>query len=156
MLTLWCWTKYPEGCRFAGIGASGDEKPVEFGNKQRSSCAGYRRDVCRAAGGSLCRERIHVSVAAAEVHALALRIEEDIVGITTRTHGCNGAAVAHGEHAKLRGIPKRYKNSSGTFIQSHRKIAAVVDRPAHCLFASKTVDDRDLARLRHVHEDATV
>ena len=39
------WAKYPEGCWFARIGASGDEKPVEFGNKQRSSCAGYRRDV---------------------------------------------------------------------------------------------------------------
>jgi hypothetical protein len=39
------WAKYQDRCRFAGIGASGDEKPVEFGNKQRSSCAGYRRDV---------------------------------------------------------------------------------------------------------------
>src|SRR5258708_15605085 len=41
-------------------------------------------------------------------------------------------------------------------MQSHRKIAAVVDRPAPRLFAGKTVDDRDLARLRHVYEDATV
>jgi hypothetical protein len=44
-LNLRYWAKYPEGCRFAGIGASGDEKALEFGNKQRSSCAGYRRDV---------------------------------------------------------------------------------------------------------------
>src|SRR5260370_13495355 len=41
-------------------------------------------------------------------------------------------------------------------MPSHRKIAAVVERPAHCLFAGKTVDDSDLARLRHVYEDATV
>src|SRR5215831_8555578 len=99
-LNLRYWAKYPEGCRFAGIGASGDEKPVEFGNKQRSSCAGCRRDVGRAAVGvPLHIEHIHVSVAAAEVHALALRIEEEIVGITTRTHGCNRAAVPHGKHA---------------------------------------------------------
>src|SRR5215813_13468080 len=78
-LNLRYWAKYPEGCRFAGIGASGDEKPVEFGNKQRSSCAGYRRDVGRATVGvSLRVEHIHVSVAAAEVHALALRIAEEI------------------------------------------------------------------------------
>src|SRR5262249_29082253 len=32
-LNLRYWAKYPEGCRFAGIGAGGDEKPVEFGNK---------------------------------------------------------------------------------------------------------------------------
>src|SRR5215471_19508726 len=94
------WAKYPEGCRFAGIGASGDEKPVEFGNKQRSSCAGYGRDVGRAAVDVPLRlEHIHISVAAAEVNALALRIEEEIVGITTRTHGGNRAAVPHGEHA---------------------------------------------------------
>src|SRR5262249_60689615 len=99
-LNLRYWAKYPEGCRFAGIGASGDEKPVEFGNKQRSSCAGCRRDVGRAAVGVPLRlEHIHVSVAAAEVHALALRIEEEIVSITTRTHGGNRAAVPHGEHA---------------------------------------------------------
>src|SRR5262244_1199315 len=99
-LNLRYWAKYPEGCRFAGIGASGDEKPVEFGNKQRSSCAGYRRDVGQAAVGVPLRlEHIHVSVAAAEVHALALRIEEEIVSITTRTHGGNRAAVPHGEHA---------------------------------------------------------
>src|SRR6266567_8808624 len=68
-LNLRYWAKYPEGCRFAGIGASGDEKPVEFGNKQRSSCAGHRRDVGRAAVGVPLRlEHIHVSVAAAEVH----------------------------------------------------------------------------------------
>src|SRR5215831_11070674 len=99
-LYLRYWAKYPEGCRFPGIGASGDEKPVEFGNKQRSSCAGYRRDVGRAAVGVPLRlEHIHVPVAAAKVHALTLRIEEEIVGITTRTHGGNRAAVPHGEHA---------------------------------------------------------
>ena len=99
-LNLRYWAKYPEGCWFAGIGTSGDEKPVEFGNKQRSSCAGYRRDVGRAAVGVPLRlEHIHVSVAAAEVHALALRIEEEIVSITTRTHGGNRAAIPHGEHA---------------------------------------------------------
>src|SRR5262249_35072166 len=99
---------------------------------------------------------IQVSVVAAEVHALALRIEEEVVGIATPIHGCNGPAFRRGEHAKLRGIPKPNKKSPGTFIQSHWKIAATVDRPTRCLFAGKAVDDRDLARLRHVHEDATV
>jgi hypothetical protein len=67
-----------------------------------------------------------------------------------------GAAVSRGEHAQLSGIPKRNKHSAGTFVQRHWKIAAVVDRPTRCLFARKTVDYRDLARLRHVHEDAPV
>src|SRR5262249_48480993 len=99
-LNLRYWAKYPDGCRFAGIVASGDEKPVEFGNKQRCPRAGYRRDVGRAAVGVPLRlEHIHVSVAAAEVHALALRIEEEIVGITTRPHGGNRGAVPHGQHA---------------------------------------------------------
>src|SRR5262249_6004084 len=71
-LNLRYWAKYPDGCRFAGIVASGDEKPVEFGNKQRCPRAGYRRDVGRAAVDVPLRlEHIHVSVAAAEVHALA-------------------------------------------------------------------------------------
>src|SRR5262245_66621843 len=99
-LNLRYWAKYPEGCRFAGIGASGDEKPVEFGNKQRSSCARYRLDVGRAdVGVPLHIEHIHISVAAAKVHALALRIEEEIVGITPRTPGGRRAAGRHGQDA---------------------------------------------------------
>jgi hypothetical protein len=84
---------------------------------------------------------------------LALRIDKEIVGIPTRIDGRNGAAVLHGEDAELSGIPKRYDNSFGILVQSHWKIAAVLDRPTPCLFAGEPVDDRDLARLRDVHED---
>src|SRR5262245_66605496 len=37
-----CWTEDPQGRRFAGIGSGGDEQPVEVGDKQRGSRAGYR------------------------------------------------------------------------------------------------------------------
>jgi len=88
--------KYPDGSRCAGIGANGEEKPVEFGNKQRGPRAGYRRNVCRPAVGiSLCLEHIQVSVTAGKVHALALLVDEEIVGITTGIDGCNSTAVLH-------------------------------------------------------------
>src|SRR5262249_40823104 len=40
--------------------------------------------------------------------------------------------------------------------QRHWKEAAVVDGPARGLFPSEAVDDRDLARLGDIHEDAAV
>jgi len=86
---------------------------------------------------------------------LALVIDEDIVGITTGIDGRNGAAVAHGEDAELRGPPKRHEDSLGLFVQSHRKVAVVLHGPTRRLLARKPVDDRDLASPRHVHEDAT-
>jgi hypothetical protein len=155
-LNLRGWAKYPDGGRFAGIGATGDEKPVDFGNKQRGSRTGYRRDVCSPPVCiSLRLEHIQISIPTAEVHALTLCIDEEIVGITTRIDGCNGTAVRHGEDAKLSGIPKRHENSPGIFVQSHWEIAAILDRPTRYLFAGETVEDRDLACLRDVHEDAS-
>src|SRR5262245_6633550 len=50
-------------------------------------------------------------------YRLALLIDEEIVGVTAGIDGRNCAAVAHGEDAKLSGIPKRYKNSFGLFVQ---------------------------------------
>jgi len=40
-------------------------------------------------------EHIQVSITADEVYAGALRIEEEVVGITTSIAGCNHAAVLH-------------------------------------------------------------
>src|SRR4029077_6218856 len=86
-----CWTKDPQGRRLAGIGPSGHEQPVDFSNKQRGSRPGYRRNVGRAAVRVPLRlEYIQVSVAAAEIHALALRIEEEIVGVAARIDHGNG------------------------------------------------------------------
>src|SRR5262245_2570774 len=152
-----CWTKDPQGRRFARIGPRGHEQPVDFGNKQRGSRAGYRRNVGRAAVGVPLRlEYVQVSVAAAEVHALALRIEEEIVGIAARIDHGNGAAVPQGEHAETRGVAKRHQHSPRSLVQRHRKEAAVFNGPARGLLAGEAVDDRDLARLRDVHEDAAV
>src|SRR5262245_13195017 len=152
-----CWTKDPQGRRFAGIGPSGDEQPVDFGNKQRGSRPGYRRNVRRAAVCVPLRlEYIQVSVAAAEVNALALRIEEEIVGVAARVDHGNGAAVPQGEHTEPSGIAKCHQHSPGSLVQRHRKEAAVLDGPARCLLSGEAVDDRDLARLRDVHEDAAV
>src|SRR6266540_6018781 len=73
-------------------------QPVDFGNKQRGSCTGYRRDVrSPLVCISLRLEYIQVSVSTGKVHALALRIDEEIVGITACIDGCNGATVSHGE-----------------------------------------------------------
>src|SRR5262245_26911355 len=78
MATSRCWTEDPHGRRFAGIGSSGDEQPVEVGNKQRGSRAGYRGNVRRAAVRVPLRlEHIQISVPAAHINALALRIEEE-------------------------------------------------------------------------------
>ena len=155
-LNLRCWAKYPDRGRFAAIGASGDEKPVDFGNKQRRSRTGYRRDVrSPPVCSSLRLEHVQVSVPTAEVHALALRIDEEIVGITTRVDGCNGAAVRHGEDGKLSGFPKRHENSARILVQSHWKIATILDRPTRCLLAGETVENRDLACLGDVHEDVS-
>jgi hypothetical protein len=96
-----------------------------------------------------------MSVSAAEIDAVALRVDEQVVGITTRFDSCNGAAIPHGKDAKLSWTPKGHENSSGIFVQSHWKIAVVADRPTRYLFASGTVDHRDLVRLRDVNEDAS-
>src|SRR5262245_2316434 len=152
-----CWTEDPQGRRVAGIGPSGDEQPVDFGNKQRGSRPGYRRNVGRAAVCVPLRlEYIQVSVPAADVNAPALRIEEDIVGVATRIDHGNSAAVPQGERAEPSGIAKCHQHSPGSLVQRHRKEAAVFDDPARGLLAGETVDDRDLARLRDVHEDAAV
>src|SRR5262245_33181092 len=126
-----CWTEDPQGRRFARIGPSGDEQPVEVANKERGSRPGYRRNVGRAAVCvSLRLEYIQVSVPAAEIHALPLRIDEDIVGIATRIDHGNGTAVVQGEYAEPRGIPKRHQHSPRSLVQRHRKEAAVFDGPA--------------------------
>src|SRR5262245_19211079 len=94
-----CWTEDPQGRRFAGIGPGGDEQPVEVGNKQRGSRAGYRGNVRRAAICVPLRlEYIQVSVPAAHINALALRIEEEIVGIAACIDHGNGAAIPQREH----------------------------------------------------------
>src|SRR5262245_54986839 len=152
-----CWTEDPQGRRVAGIGPSGDEQPVDFRNKQRGSRPGYRRNVGRAAVCvPLWLEYIQVSVPAADVNALALRIDEEIVGIAARIDHGNGAAVLQGENAEPSGIAQRHKNPPGSLVQRHWNQAAVVDGPARGLFAGEAIDDRDLARLRDVHEDAAV
>ena len=84
---------------------------------------------------------------------LAFLIDEEIVSITTGIDGRNGAAVAHGEDAELRGPSKRHEDSLGLFVQSHRKVAVVLDGPTRRLLARKPVDDRDLAGFRQIHKD---
>src|SRR3954447_14123057 len=99
-------------------------------------------------------EYVEMSVAAALVYAVTLRVDEQIVGIATGIDRRNIAAVLHREHAEPRGVPECNENSPGLLIERHRKEALIVDRPACHLLAGETVDDGYHARLREIHEDA--
>ena len=92
------WAKYPDRGRLAAIGASGHEKPVDIGKKQRGPRTGYRGDVSSpVVCVSLGLEHIKVSISAAEVYALAFLIDEKIVCITARIDSCYGATIPRRE-----------------------------------------------------------
>src|SRR3954454_606216 len=99
-------------------------------------------------------EYVEMSVAAALVYAVTLRVDEQIIGIATGIDRRNIAAVLHREHAEPGGVPECNENSPGLLIERHRKEALIVDRPACHLLAGETVDDLYHARLREIHEDA--
>src|SRR5215510_3834423 len=101
--------KYPEGGLFAGISAGCDEHPVQFGDEQRGPRSGNGRDVSRAAiFAASCLDDIQVPVSTADVESVTLGVDEKIVRITARIHGCNRAAVPGGDDGKLRGISRHH------------------------------------------------
>ena len=88
------------------------------------------------------------------MYALALGIEEDVVGVAAGLHAHDRLAVARIKHGERGRLAIDDHDPFTNRIERHREVGLrVLDGPAHRLQARGAIEDRDLTRVRDVDED---
>src|SRR5438552_3268373 len=75
-----------------------------------------------------CVEHVKEALAATDVDAVPLRVDKQVVSVTTDVRARDQAAIVHREHAELGRVTESDENMSSGLIKRHRKIAL---RDAH-------------------------
>src|SRR5919204_2684544 len=103
--------EYPDSRWLSAGRAHRQHQPVYFRDKERSTCAGNRRNARKAAIGAFRRVKdVDEPLAAADVNAMSLRIDKQVIGIATDVRARGQAAVIHRERAELGRIPESHEN----------------------------------------------
>src|SRR5215813_14942624 len=90
------WLEHPDSGWLSAGRAHRQHQPVYFRDKERSTCAGNGRNACDPAIGAFCRvQDVDDSLAAADVNAMSLCIDKQVIGIATDVRARDQAAVIH-------------------------------------------------------------
>src|SRR6266566_6248441 len=151
-------TVHPHGGRLQRCRAHRKKQPVYRWNvvgSARSSHGGHSSEatiVVRA-----CVEDVDETLAAADIDAPALCVDEKIVGITAQFNTRNALSVADGMYRESSRGPEGDQDSLGILVEGHRKIRATLFHAPGCLrLAAATIEHRDCPCTRHVHNDLVV
>src|SRR5215813_11153435 len=149
------WLEHPDSGWLSAGRAHCQHQPIHFRDKEGSTCAGNRRNACNAAIGAIRRVKdVDESLAAADVNAMSLCIDEQVISIATDVRARDQAAVIHRERAELGRTPESYENALRGLVKRHREIAArCVHRPSGGLSSRLAVDHRDALRFWDVDKD---
>src|SRR5262245_12391192 len=119
------WLEHPDGGWLSAGRAHRQHQPINFRDKERSTCAGNRRNARNAAIGAFRRVKdVDESLTATDVDATSLCIDKQVIGIATDVRARDQAAIVHREGAELGGVPESHENASRGLVKRHREIAA--------------------------------
>ena len=97
---------------------------------------------------SLRGEHISESLAAADIHAMSLGVDERVIRIPAGVKCVQEATVLLTEHAHLRRMAKHRDHLSARLIESQGEVRPQTVRcPARDLSVRRTIHDRDLVRV---------
>src|SRR5262245_17560128 len=149
------WLEHPDSGWLSAGRAHCQHQPIHFRDKEGSTCAGNRRNACNAAIGAIRRVKdVNESLAAADVNAMSLCIDEQVISIATDVWTRDQAAVIHRERAEFGRIPESHENALRGLVERHREIAAGrLHRPSGGLPSGLPVDHGNGLRFWHVDKD---
>src|SRR5262249_27175529 len=150
------WAKTPDsGCRLAVYG-HGQQQAIQFSYEKRGPSAwdgGNARDL--PVRVSIRCKHVDKPLAATNVNAATLRIQEKIIHIATGRDGLDKAAVRRGKDPQLCRLAKSHQDMRAGTIQHHREICATSRRwPRRNLLSRPTIDHVDRAGFRYIDKDA--
>src|SRR5215203_783543 len=134
----------------------GKKQAIQLRHEKRGAGARHSRNVV---GTSKSRirdlEYVHEPVAAADIDATALLIQEEIVAVAAGFRSRGLRSIGHRQGGKLRWLPEHHKDPLPPFVEGHWEISARPrSRPSRDGRSAIAVHDDHRTIIRQIHEDS--